>query len=207
MMKKLLFLFAAALVVANALTACDDDVAKNPGDFSLKPTLEIEPVVTSITGTQYQLSKVREIDTTYVYFYLKEDTARDASGEFVIGPDGNYVVTVDTVYYNSKITAKFTEYGLVTLPAPADTFRVALKSNSKWKAPVPGTGGKVQWFYNYNILTGATTTAGGGDGEVNFRVSRNRNKNPRAVVAVQDILTEDSTVMVRLRFMQEGESN
>lgn len=205
-MKKAFFLFASTLLAAFLLSACEEDVAKNPGDFNLKPTLEIDPVITSLSGGSYQLNKLRETDTTYVYFYTKDDTLRDENGNFVIDGKGNLVVKTDTIYYNSKITAKFTEYALVTLPSPADTFSIKLKSNAKWKAPVPGTGGKVQWYYNYNILTGATSTSGGGDGMVNFRVSRNRNKT-RAVIAVQDIITDDSTVLVRLNFTQKGESD
>lgn len=195
-MKKLLFLFAAALVVANALTACDDDVAKNPGDFSLKSTLDIDPVAISNSGIEYPLTKVRETDTTYVYFYTKEDTARDASGEFIIGNDGNLIIKVDTIYYNSKITARLTEYGLVSLPAPADTFKIFLRSNAKWKAPEPKAE-RVQWYYTMNV-------AGGGDSRLHFRTSRNRTNNPRPTV-VQEILTEDSTVMIHLSFMQQVE--
>lgn len=200
-MKKLFFLLASTLLAAFLLSACEEDVAKNPGDFNLKPTLEIDPVITSLSGGSYQLSKLRETDTTYVYFYTKDDTLRDENGNFVIDGKGNLTVKTDTIYYNSKITAKFTEYALVTLPSPADTFSIKLKSNAKWKAPLPPSA---TWYYNYNILTGATSTSGGGDGMVNFRVSRNRNRL-RAITAVQDIMTNDSTVLVRLRFTQKGE--
>lgn len=207
-MKKLFYLIASSLVVANMLTACEDDVAKNPGDFNLKPTLEISEVITSLNSGDFQLKKQRETDTTYRYFYLKEDTLRDADGNFVIDSRGNMVVKTDTVYYNSKITARLTEYELVMLPAPADTFSISLKSNAKWNAPLPPKvdGKEVNWYYNYNNWVGGSLTTGGGDGEVGFRVSRNRNKT-RATVAVQDIMTADSTVLIRLRFCQKGEKD
>ncbi|MBR6456775.1 MAG: hypothetical protein IKS72_07615 [Prevotella sp.] len=178
-MTKLFYLIASSLVVAHLLTACEDDVAKNPGDFNLKPTLEVEPVVTSLGGASFELNKLRETDTTN---------------------------------YNGEITAKFIEYELVTLPSPADTFSVALKSNAKWKAPIPGTGGKAQWYYRYSFLTNAdmgdsdAQRFSGGDGTVSFRVSRNKNFK-RPVTAVQDIITADSTFWIRLNFTQKGEKD
>lgn len=196
-MKKAFFLLASTLLAAFLLTACEEDVAKNPGDFNLKSALDIEPYLTSNSGAQFQLTKLREADTTYVYFYTTEDTLRDEKGEFIIDSKGNYIIKVDTIYYNSNITAKLKEYQLVALPAPADTFTLTLKSNAKWKAPEPRVSG-VQWFYVMNL-------AGGGDSNLKFRVSRNRTRNPRPAI-FQNIFTEDSTVMVRLSFMQEIES-
>ena len=64
----------------------------------------------------------------------------------------------------------------------------------------------MQWFYNYNVRPGTPSTAGGGDGWVDFRVSRNKNKR-RSVVAVQDIYTNDSSAFVRLHFAQRGEKD
>ena len=39
-----------------------------------------------------------------------------------------------------------------------------------------------------------------------FRTTRNKNYR-RSVVAVQDIMTSDSTVLVRLNFVQRGEKD
>lgn len=186
------------------LMSCEDDVAKNPGDFSLKSTLAIDSKIVSTGGFSDDLKLLRSIDTTYQYPSIKHDTLFDEAGEPILGPDGKLQITSDTIWVAGNITARMDEYELMTLPAKADTFTLTLHSNARWKAPVPSTGGKVQWFYNYNLLTGSTSTAGGGDGYVYFRVTRNRNKK-RAVVAVQDIMTSDSTVLVRLRFVQSGE--
>lgn len=202
-MRKLLFIPLILGVISAFVVSCDD-TGENPGDFSLKATLSIDPVVVSKTGTEYPLNVARVVDTTYRYFYTESDTTKDADGKPVIGDDGKFIIKVDTIWYNSKITAKLTEYDLVELPAAEDTFTIKLVSNARWMAPVPSSGGKPQWYFNYNILTGTTSLSGGGDGNVYFHVSRNKNKR-RPVVAVQDIMTSDSTVLARLNFVQKGE--
>lgn len=191
------------LGISQIFLSCEN-VIENPGDYSVKPTLEIATSVTSIGGTEYPMSVVSERDTAYRYFYTKRDTLKDAAGEPILDEHGAQQITIDTIYYNSKTHAHFVEMALVTLPSAADTFRITLKSNARWKSPVPSTGGKVQWYFNYNILTGGTTTAGGGDGEINFRTLRNRGVK-RPVNAVQYIFTSDSTVMYKLTFAQSGE--
>lgn len=183
--------------------ACEKDTLNTYGDYSVRSQLELLPEVVSINGDTYPLVVARTIDTTYRYFRTEEDTIKNAEGKPLLDANGNMQFVYDTLWYNGT-TGKYTEYETVTLPAQADTFTIALHSNAQWKAPVPSTGGKVQWFYNYNIRTGTTSTAGGGDGFVDFRVSRNRNKK-RAVTAVQDIYTNDSASFVRLRFEQKGE--
>lgn len=193
-------------IVLALMFSCSDSTKENPGDFSLKAELEIDPVIVSTSGSEYALEVARVVDTTYRYFYTKNDTLKDDDGEPVIGPDGKYSIKIDTIYYDSKITAKFTEYQLLELPSYADTFTVKLKSNARWRAPEPSSGGKAQWFFNYNLLTGGTSISGGGDGNVFFRVTRNKNYR-RSVVAVQDIMTSDSTVLARLRFVQKGEKD
>lgn len=204
-MRKLLY-FMFLLGVASWVVVACDDTKDNPGDFSLKATLEVEPVLVSVKGNEYALNVARVTDTTYRYFYTENDTTKDENGEPVIGSDGKLIIKVDTIYYNSKVTAKLTEYELLELPSEADTFTVSLRSNARWKAPVPSAGGKVQWYFNYNLLTGGTSTAGGGDGRMYFRTTRNKNYR-RSVVAVQDIMTSDSTVLVRLNFVQRGEKD
>lgn len=202
-MRKLFF----AILIAMAgftIVACDKEAAKNPGDFNLKSTLEVDPQIVSTGGFTGELKLVRTIDSTYQYSSVTNDTLKDAQGNPIIGADGKLQITSDTTWHDGNITAKFSEYEVMMLPSKADTFTITLKSNAQWKAPVPSAGGKAQWYFNYNLLTGSTSTSGGGDGYVYFRVLRNRNKK-RAVTAVQDIMTNDSTVLVRLRFRQSGE--
>lgn len=185
-------------------TSCEKEETVNTfGDYSVLSQLEVLPEVVSINGEVYPLTVSRNIDTTYRYFRTEEDTLRNAEGYPVLDANGMLQLVYDTIWSYGK-TGKFTEYELVELPAKADTFTISLRSNAQWKAPVPSTGGKVQWFYNYNVRTGATSTAGGGDGFVDFRVSRNRNYT-RVVIAQQDIYTNDSSVFVRLHFVQKGE--
>ena len=192
-----------AVTLSLAVAACDDDEGTY-GDFTQKSILSVDPLVVSIHGDEYPLTVARDIDSTYRHFYTRKDTLKDDSSKPVIGPDGNMIIHEDTIWYNSKITAHFIEYELVELPSQADTFSIRLQSNAQWKAPVPSTGGKVQWYYNYNIHTGTTSTSGGGDGGVDFRVSRNRGFK-RAVTALQDIMTNYSTVLISLKFTQQGE--
>lgn len=184
-------------------TACEKDALNTYGDYSIRSQLELLPEVVSIHGESYPLVVSRTVDTTYRYFRTEEDTIKNAEGNPLLDSNGNLQFVYDTIWFNGT-TGKFTEYEPIVLPSPADTFTISLRSNAQWKAPVPSTGGKVQWFYNYNVRTGTTSTAGGGDGYVDFRVSRNRNKT-RAVVAVQDIYTNDSASFARLHFIQKGE--
>lgn len=205
-MRKILFVPLLLGVISAFVVSCDDNTKDNPGDYSLKATLELDPLIVSTSGNEYNLKVARVVDTTYRYFYTVKDTTKDADGEPVIGGDGKLIIKTDTIYYDSKITAKLTEYELLELPSNADTFTIKLSSNARWKAPVPDAKGKVQWFFNYNLITGGSSTSGGGDGNVFFRVTRNKNYR-RAVVAVQDIMTSDSTVLARLNFVQKGEKD
>lgn len=187
-------------------TSCEkEDTLNTFGDYSIQSQLELIPEVVSIHGDIYPLTVARSVDTTYRYFSTKEDTIKNEEGKPLLDSNGRLQFVYDTIWYNGT-SGKFTEYELVELPSQADTFSISLRSNAQWKAPVPSTGGKVQWFYNYNIRTGTTSTAGGGDGWVDFRVSRNKNYK-RAVIAVQDIYTSDSAAFIRLHFRQKGEKD
>lgn len=197
-MKKLIYMLALGLLYC--ATGCEDEPG-NPGDFSVKSVLEIGAVTSLTTGDEYSLTVAREIDSTYMYSYTVNDTVKDENGEPEIGADGNYIINTEIRYYPSRVTARFIEMEPITLASSVDTFSIALKSNARWLAPVPDAGGKVQWYYNVN-----STTGGGGDGAVNFRVTRNRNYT-RAVDAVQYIHTQDSTVMYKLVFKQAGEKD
>lgn len=200
-------LSAILCVTALLLSAsCEkDDTLNTFGDYSVRSQLELIPQVVSIHGDTIPLVLSRSIDTTYRYFRTEEDTIKDEAGEPLLDAGGNLQFVYDTIWFYGT-TGKFTEYELLTLPSQADTFSITLRSNAQWKAPVPSAGGKVQWYFNYNVRTGTTSTAGGGDGWVDFRVSRNKNKR-RSVVAVQDIYTNDSSAFVRLHFAQRGEKD
>ena len=95
--------------------ACEEE-AVNPGDFSIPCTIDIDSVMTSVKGHQITLPPVRTIDTTFRYFYIEEDTLKDDTGTPIIDNEGKLIVKEDTIYYNSKRTARFTEYALELLP-------------------------------------------------------------------------------------------
>lgn len=182
-----------------------EDVLNTFGDYSIRSQLELIPELVSIHGDTIPLTVSRSIDTTYRYFRTEEDTIKDENGEPLLDASGKLQFVYDTIWFNGT-TGKFTEFELLELPSQADTFSITLRSNAQWKAPVPSAGGKVQWYFNYNVRTGTTSTAGGGDGWVDFRVTRNKNKR-RSVIAVQDIYTNDSSAFVRLHFVQKGEKD
>ena len=187
-------------------TSCEkEDILNTFGDYSIRSQLELIPELVSIHGDTIPLIVSRSIDTTYRYFRTEEDTIKDENGEPLLDASGRLQFVYDTIWFNGT-TGKFTEFELLELPAQADTFSITLRSNAQWKAPVPSAGGKVQWYFNYNVRTGTTSTAGGGDGWVDFRVTRNKNKR-RSVTAVQDIYTSDSAAFVRLHFVQKGEKD
>lgn len=204
-MKKIFYLLLSAVFVCG-LVACEDEAAKKPGDFNLKATLELIPKITGMRGFAEELKVAHIKDTTWTYPSISKDTLKNEKGEPVLGEDGKLQVKSDTAWVKGKVMGRMYEYEPVTLPCEADTFTITLKSNARWKAPVPLTGGKIQWYYNYNLLTGSTSTSGGGDGHVYFRVTLNKYYQ-RAVEAVQDIYTSDSTVLVRLHFTQLGKRN
>ena len=197
-MKKLFYLLHLILLATILAMSCENH-PDNPGDFSVKCNLEITPVLKSLHHGEIPLTQVRNIDSTYRYFYIEDDTLKDESGEPIIGEDGNLTITEDTIYYNSKITARFTEYELVVLPWEMDTFEISFKSNALWSANVPITNSRTEstWYYNYN-----STTTGGGDGSVFFRTKNNTSGRMRGIVADQEIYSRDSTVMARLHFIQ-----
>ena len=196
-------LCVAALLLS---ISCEKDESLNTfGDYSVRSQLEMIPQLISIHGDTIPLTVSRSIDTTYRYFRTEEDTIKDEEGAPLLDANGKLQFVYDTIWFYGT-TGKFTEYELLELPSNADTFSITLRSNAQWKAPVPSAGGKVQWYFNYNVHTGATSTAGGGDGWVDFRVTRNKNKR-RSVIAVQDIYTSDSAAFVRLHFVQKGEKD
>jgi hypothetical protein len=197
-MKKLFYFMPLALL-SLGIASCEDE-PKNPGDFDLEATLEIDNEAIASSGVSYALKVAREADTTYQHAYTVRDTMRNADGSYYINDKGGYEITSETKYYGTK-TAKLVEYETVTLASNADTVSIKLKSNARWTADVPDAGGKAQWYYNYN-----STTAGGGDGTFQFRTTRNRNSY-RPVTMRQEFLTSDSTKIIIVPFRQKGEKD
>ena len=213
-MKKLLG-FALAVGLVFTVLSCEDE-AENPGDFNLKSTLTIDPMVmTSTSGLTYNLEEEAVYDTAFTSSYEKKDTTFevDADGNFVIGPDGkkvpvigddgNIIVNSTTITFKTGKRAVFHKMKMIKLESPADTFTIHLKSNARWKAPQYAPE-KAQWFFNYNLRTGGNSLTGGGDGNFYFRTLRNKNKT-RVEPVPQYIFTSDSTVMYQLNFGQAGE--
>lgn len=197
-MKKSFYTFLVGSLLYFTFSACEKE-AKNPGDFNLKSTLEVTDII-SKSNNSYTFNVARSIDSTYHYFYTVSDTLKDQNGNYILDDHGFYQITKDSIYYDSEITAKFIEMEKIMLEPDIDTLSISVVSNSKWKAPMPSSGGKVQWFFTQNL-------AGGGDGTLTVAVTRNRNASNRAVDAVQYVHTPDSTIMYKLVFGQKGASN
>lgn len=184
-----------------------EKAAENPGDFSVKATLNISPMcaVDEVDDSTYEFKIIDEYDTAFMSSYTRQDTTFDEEGQPVIGPDGKIVVTTDTIYFRTGKVAHYYEMDTVIFPSYADTFTVHITSNALWKAP-QFKPKKVQWFFNYNLKTGGTSLYGGGDGYFYFRTIRNKNKK-RSECAEQYIYTSDSTVMYHFVFGQKGEKD
>ena len=196
-MKKSFYSLLVGSLLYFSFSACEDD-ATNPGDFSLKPTLEVTGIA-SASNNSYTFNLARSIDTTYRYFYTESDTLKDQNGNLVKDEQGNYQITKDSIYYDGQTTGKLYEMEKIMLDPDIDTLMISIASNCKWKAPMPSSGGKVQWFFTQNL-------AGGGDGTLTVAVTRNRNASPRAVDAVQIVHTPDSTIMYKLIKRKKGVS-
>ena len=129
----------------------------------------------------------------------------DAAGKKVpvIGDDGNLIISVDTIIFETGKKGVFHKMKFIKLESKADTFTIHIKSNAKWRAPQYAPT-KAQWFFNYNLRTGGNSLTGGGDSYFYFRTLRNKNKT-RVEPVPQYIYTSDSTVMYQLNFGQAGE--
>ncbi|MCM1067811.1 MAG: hypothetical protein NC418_09600 [Muribaculaceae bacterium] len=203
-MKKLLYLSAIGLGVA-ALASCESE-PENPGDFSLKSTLEVVQVRSLVTGEVYPLTVARSIDSTYRYSYEVYDTVKDpATGEPVLGTDGKLQITSTTEYYNSKTTAKFVEFEPIVFPSyddvAQDTIQIELASNASWISNADNmspTNELVTW---YSVLNSSST--GGGDGYMLIGVNKFLGGLSRHM-KVREVLTRDSTVMYRFTFRHTG---
>ncbi len=197
-MKKLLYLLAGVGLLGG-FAACDDE-AENPGDFSLKATLELG-TITSAKGRVYPLTVDEVKDTVYEYFYTVRDTLKDETGEPVLDENDDLIINIYEDSYFSKKTAKLVRMKQVVLFNEVDTLTIPIKSNAKWSAPMPifTLNGKAQtpWFENYG-----STLAGGGDSYVKLAVTTARSK--RAFEGYQRVLTSDSLIMYVIPFTQVG---
>lgn len=201
--------------MAIGVISCEE-AATNPGDFDLKSELSMDPmVVTSTGGQSYVLEEEAVFDTAYTSSYEKKDTTfeTNADGSFVldaagkkvpvIGDDGNLIISVDTIIFETGKKGVFHKMKFIKLESKADTFTIHIKSNAMWRAPQYAPT-KAQWFFNYNLRTGGNSLTGGGDSYFYFRTLRNKNKT-RVEPVPQYIYTSDSTVMYQLNFGQAGE--
>lgn len=186
-MRKLLF-FLTVAALASGVVSCDNE-PKNPGDFTVKSTLNVDMIKSMTTGETYNLSVARSFDTIFKTPVQVWDTIYDANGEFL---ERN----ADTIWVPSKFTTRYIETQPVVLPSVADTFSMDLTTNAKWLSPNP-TIVDLPWIYN------ESTTGGGGDGTIIFRVARNRNF-ARSLTPML-IYTSDSTVFYKIPFGQTGE--
>lgn len=189
-MRKILYCITAFVCIW-LVAGCDNE-PKNPGDFSVKATLDVNQFVSLTTGEVYTLQTAREFDTVFKNGVQVWDTVWDSNGEFVSR-------TADTVWLANKYVTRFHEMKPVILPASADTFSMQLTTNAKWLSPNPEIV-VMPWIYN------EATAAGGGDGTIIFRVARNRNYQ-RTEYTPMYIYTSDSTVFYKIPFGQYGEKD
>lgn len=202
-MKQLFYLSALGIVMMG-LAACED-VAKNPGDFSLKPVLEVVRVRSLTTGEVYPVKVARSIDSTYRYSYNVYDTLKDESGEPILDNEGKLQISAEERYYNSRTTAKFVELEPIVFPSysdvAVDTIMIEVASNANWLSDgdrMSPTDEEVTW---YNVIN--STISGGGDGAMLIGVNKYSAVTSRHV-KVRNVLTRDSTVMYRLILKHTG---
>lgn len=197
-MKKLFYLSAVGLA-AMAIAGCEDD-PKNPGDFSIKPELQITQIRSLTTGAVYPLEVESEKDTTYEYFYNVRDTMKDESGNPVIGTDGQLIVNVEQKSYFSKKTARLVVFKQVVFPSyedlASDTMEMEIKANSNWSFPALST--PPSWY-----KADAQTSNGAGDGSYRFAINRSLPAISK-YTAIQNMITRDSMVMYRFTFRHTG---
>lgn len=197
-MKKLIYLLAGVGILSG-FAACDDD-NDNPGDFSLKSTLELG-TITSALGHVYPLTVDEIKDTVYEYFYTAHDTVYNELGEVQYDEFGDTLVNHYEDSYFSKKTAKLIRMKQVVLFGEPDTLTIPVASNAQWLAPMPtfmlGEKPQTSWFDNYE-----STLSGGGNSYVKLTVKTTRGN--RVYSGYQTILTKDSLTMYVIPFQQVG---
>ncbi len=197
-MKRLIYLLAGVGLLGG-FAACDDD-NENPGDFSLKSTLELG-TITSARGHVYPLEVAESYDTVYEYFYTAHDTVYNEFGEVQFDEFGDTLVNHHEASYFSKKKAKLYRMKQVVLFGEPDTLTIPIISNAQWDAPQPkfmlDDKAQTAWFDNYQ-----SSTAGGGNSRVRLTVMTTR--RDRAYSGYQTVLTRDSMVMYIIPFQQVG---
>lgn len=196
-MRKLLYALLPSLALVG-MTACDDE-PDNPGDFSIKPVIELGTLRSLNTGAEYPLVVERTADTTYMYDYEHVDTILDARGNPVLDANGNVRVNRETRQRLGNTTGKLTMIEKIMLPssmdAPRDTFELTINSNARWT--VTNTNSACTWLKNFNSLSG------NGDGKINFEVIISMG-NVERQSTVQQIMASDSSVVICVPFGHTG---
>lgn len=190
-----------SLAFAVAGMASCEDTYENPGDFSIQATLDIDREVTAYSGATYALTVASTSDSVFTHEYTVSDTLKHDDGSYVYNDRGQLTITSETKTYPSKFTTKVIDMEPVLLSSAEDTLKIHVVSNARWTADQPKVSTGAQWYYNY-----LSSVAGGGNGVVYFRTVRNKNYQ-RKGTATQEIMTSDSTVLIRIPFKQSGEKD
>ena len=186
-MKKILLTLAATVALLCTTASCENE-PKNPGDFTVKPYIELSDIRSITTGETFPIIVARDFDTIFQYQVILKDTVRDSNGAIV-------EIKNDTTYLPASFTTRFVEAEPIYLPYKPDTFRIDIVTNARWNAPAPTS--PMNW---YNAV-GATT--GGGDGYMTFR--SNTNYYPtRTTPANLRFYSNDSTFMYQVPLYQYG---
>lgn len=188
-MKKIFYLIAA-VGLTWGISSCDNE-PKNPGDFSIKPELSIGDFISTVSGETLPITYENVFDTIFQYDVVLYDSIFNEAGEF------EKRVAVDTIVVPATFTTKWYRAATINLPCDADTFNLAVFSNSRWKCPTPETSlsGDNSW-----PSLDAPAQWGGGDSEVKVRFGYNKYAFP--VKATMYMHTSDSTIFYQIPFIQ-----
>ncbi len=188
-MRKLFYLILGLSVLSIGFVSCEDD-PKNPGDYSIRGTLDVTNI-SSVIGEEYELVISREFDSTIMRYNLSYDT--------IIGDDGSQVTEVsDTLWYEDG-TCRYVKIEQINLSPDRDTLTLDIVSNARWSAPVPDNS-TPRWY-------ALQSNSGGGDGSISIVISRNGSSSARSNLQVQYIYTSDSAVIYEIPFLQMGRTD
>lgn len=188
-----------SLIVILAVTGCEDEVPDTFGNPSLESMFEIINITDSVGEKDYDFQMPEPEDTTYIYYYLERDTlfAEDGAVDEIL---------VDTIYYEGK-TARLYKVPTISLPSYKNRLYIEVKSNARWNAPVIPFPTNQDWIRNSKV-------SGIGDAVIEYDVGSRTYGFPPEYAdmfvpvgrkpVTQYITTQDSSVMFRLTFEQEG---
>lgn len=185
-MRKLFYLILGGVLLSMGFASCDDE-PDNPGDFSIRGTLDVVGI-SSTLGHEYNLVVLRDFDSTIMRYNVIRDT--------VIGVDGTVNVNTDTTWYSDGV-CRYVKLDEVTVPYEADTLTMTILSNAQWNAPTPENNNTQRWY----VLQNST---GGGDGYLTVAINRNNSAQERRYMQIQRILTSDSATIYEIPFRQLG---